>query len=332
MRQNRLPRLLGALGLAISLAGGTLFGTALAAIPKVGTTGTNLSPAFVSNGGLAAFTVTATDNDTSTLAQFFLTEVTGATVYAVNSYLDGVQYVPNACTTGGQLECAFGQVKPNQTVSVTVAFVTPSGSKWTPDFEFSTTGYVLGKNNSHGDAFPVVSDCSDPSSPACLTVQLTNGNGDKAGSYVWNSSQSSVADAGISKNNPQSTALVLNSFGFGATVEDGSVINNCVTTQDLVCPTTFFGQTSQVSVANGTSQPAFMIVIDLYKPGVNPNQVNGVYHYWNDGSGTGQELIITQCSGSPTPSSIPCFTATNLKGANLELTIWSYHNGNFRGY
>ncbi len=314
---QRIPRLVGALGLALALAAGML-SSAMAATPKVTTWGTNLSPAFVSNGGLAAFTVYARDDDTSTLAQFYLTETTSGTrapsVYAAIAS-------QGTCTQSGQLQCDFGQVKPGVTVTVTVAFTTGAGSSWSPDFEFSTTGFVTGKNRSHGDAFPVTDD---------LTVQLTNGDRDHAGSYVWDSGQASVADTGITRSNPQSTAVTVSSTGIGAAVSDGSVIG-CQGI-DVTCPASLFGETSVVSVDNGLPQPAFQIVIDYYKPGVNPNQVNGVYHSWNDASGTGDELITTQCSGSPVPSSVPCFTASKVGPQNLEIIIWTYHNGNYRTF
>jgi len=319
---HRIPRLVGSLGLALTLTTGMFAGSALAAAAPLTPTGTNLSPAFVSNGGLAAFSVTATNDGPSNISQLYLTGPSDAPVYGVeaSASIAGVETpLSGVCTTSGQLLCSFGAVNALDSVTVKVALTTPSsGSSWTADFEWSTTGYVTdqkGKNKSHGDAFPYTFD-----------VNLSNDK-DKAGSYVWDSSQSVVQNSSINRNNPQSTKVNVNVTKVPVSVEDGSTIS-CVG-YDVTCPASLFGQTSQVNVDNDHYQSSlFVIVIQVYH-GPNANQVNGVYHSWNDGTGNHDENIPLCTSSTPTT---PCVQPENVMGGNLQLTIYTWHNGNYRGW
>lgn len=315
---HRIPRLVGALGLAITLTCGTLAGSALAAPAPLDLSGQNLSPAFVSNGALAAFTVTATNKGPSNISQLYLTGPADAPVYGVEAFATvNLVDVPlsGVCTTSGQLLCSFGAVNALDSVTVTVAVTAPSkGTSWTADFEWSTTGYVSGKNNSHGDAFPYT-----------FPVTLSSDK-DHAGTYVWDASQTQVQDTGIGHNNTQSTKVKVNVTRIPLSVQDGSAIT-CVG-YDVSCPTTFFGETSVVNVDNDTFQDnLFVIVIQIYH-GPNANKVNGVYHSWY--AGGNHDEYIGLCTTS-TPTS-PCVQPQNMQGGNLQLTIYTYHNGNYRGY
>ncbi len=319
--QHRIPRIVGALGLAISLTIGTLAGSAVAAPAPLGLSGQDLSPAFVSNGGLAAFTVSATNNGPSNISQLYLTGPADAPVYGVQAYatVSGANVpLSGVCTTSGQLLCTFGAVNALDSVTVTVAVTAPSsGTSWMADFEWSTTGYVTaqkGHNNSHGDAFPFT-----------FLVTLSSDK-DHAGTYVWDANQTQIQDSAIDRRNPQSTKVNVNVTKIPLSVEDGSSIA-CVG-YDVTCPTTLFGETSVVNVDNDHFQDnLFVIVIQIYH-GPNANQVNGVYHSWTAGGNHDESIGL--CTTS-TPTS-PCVQPQNIGGGNLQLTIYTYHNGNYRGY
>jgi hypothetical protein len=123
--------------------------------------------------------------------------------------------------------------------------------------------------------------------------------------------------------------------GIPLTVQDGAGIDEgCIDTTDpvFVCPTTFFGETSIVNVADDfLFTNAFKITITIYK-GPNPSQINGIYHgYYDSADVFHQEDITARFPAGGTPNEIPSFSAEKV-GQNTVLVIYSYHNGPFRGH
>jgi hypothetical protein len=312
---HRISRILGALGLAIALTGGTLAGITIASPAPLLVGGSNLSPTVVSQSSLGAFTVTATnpESNTSNIAQLYLTEMSGASVYAVDT-------TQGVCTTTGQLKCDFGQLRVGQVVTVTVALTAPSsGSAWNVDFEFSTTGYVTdqkGKNQSHGDSWSVP-----------FTITLARADSDQAGTYVVDTHQQTIHNGlSLGNNNKQSTQITVFDTLFPASLAD-HLPTACIT-GSTICPSSFFGEASQLDVDGGANHLIHVVIV-MYRPGVNPNQVHGIYHTWADG--TLEENIGTVCPTSGTPTT-ECFTATKVGQHNLQLDIWLFHNGRVMGW
>ena len=311
---HRAPRILGALLLASTLAA-SASAAVIAKPAPLSVDAQNLSPAFVSYGGLAAFHMIATNSGTtSNISQLYLTETGGYSVF-------GVVTSTGTCTTSGQLECSFGSLAPGQSVEITVALTMPSsGTTANVDFEWATTGYVLGGNQSHGDLFS-----------AKYPIALASPDSDQAGSYIWNASQTAVEDGTtLSRGNRQSTGVTVNVLNGPVSVQDGSGLSfTCLTT----CPSSFFGEWSELNVNNGqVFGSPFQVVITQYRPGVNANAVNGVYHQWTDGTGAHENLIITTC---PTDGSTPtteCFTASKLGSQNLKIVVWLFHNGTIHSW
>ena len=324
---HRTRRLLGALALTSTLFGLALAGPVSASPAPLEFSIGNLQGAslatdggVVTQGQVAAFRVHAANpsSNTSNISQLYLTEKSGASVYGILGDDRG------GCTTSGQLLCSFGALRPGQSIDFDVALTAPTGSgTWHLDFEFSSTGYTNDKKgNSHGDLFFQLWN---------LTTPATGTTVDTAGTYVWDATHQSFHNGlALGNGNKQSTSVTVTGTNFPPSLADGTTLTfTCGT--GFNCPGTFFGQVSQVDVDNGANH-LIHVVIQLYKPGKNPNQVNGVYHQYTDSSNVLQEeFITTVCDSATAPSTVPCFLATKI-GNNLQLDIWAPHNGKYGGF
>jgi hypothetical protein len=269
---------------------------------------------------VAGFKIWAKNCDSSTLSKFFLS-APGSNAYGATWFNDGNPNAISSCDhPNGVLKCTFGQVTSGQTIYVTVGITTGSGPTESVSFDWSTSGFVLGKNKSHGDAFEWKDQVS------------LNGSGDFAGQFAFDNTLALITNGSVGNNNKQQTAL--DTTGHGAiplTVLDGPNLPDSCAGVDVVCPTTFWSEWSEVSVDNGTVfGTAFKITITYYK-GPNPNQVNGVYHSWTEGPLPHEELITAQFPPGGAPTEIPSFSVEKV-GQNTVLVIYSYHNGPYRGY
>jgi hypothetical protein len=320
---RKIPRLLAALSLAIALAAAT-FSAAVAKPAPLTAGGDNLSPAFVTPGGLGGFHVFATNTGGSNISQLFLS---GPAAYGV--FGSEATFTPSggspisinsACPQRGQLLCTFGALRPGDRVDVTVALILTGSGNASGDFTWSTTGFVSGGNQSHGDAF---------STPFNVTLA----NGDQAGSFVWDSNQSDFSnDTNINNSNKQSTSVSVNVVRGPVDLSDGQGIFTCQGLDGYTCPTSFFGQPSTLDINNGEvfDQP-FRVVITMYRPGVNASQVHGVYHAYTLNSVAHEFNIQTICPTTG-PITEECFTASKLGSQNLQIIVWLFHNGKINGW
>ncbi len=268
----------------------------------------------------------------------------------------------------GSLACSFGQLKPMERIYVTAAFITTaSGSNCFPgspevgvgptgtsymcvDFQWTTTGTPPDKNGrSHGDAFdwydavdvgtsnnfgsqfpfcdPVTTDCTTTSG-GYLTV-LTTGN------LSSSNAQTTRVEAPPQAQNSDFSTSALQAAD-GEYYPDPS----CTSQTCMDAESKFFGEWSWVVVNDGTNfqEPGdtgvpIHVVLQLYRPHVHPNQVDGIYHQWNDASGSGEENIYA-CPSSEPPANgdVPCFVASRFGGQNLQIDVWMWHNGPIRGW
>jgi hypothetical protein len=323
--KHRTPRLVGGILIAMALAAASISGAVAKPAPLT-RGGENLSPAFVSGSGLAGFHVFATNTGGSNIAQLYLSETTGYDVYAVEA-----TFTPNggtatdvsaACPQRDQLKCTFGQLRPMDRVDVTVALKMPDSFSNAPiDFEWSTTGFVTGTgNNSHGDAFGT-------------KFTIAGATGDEAGSYVWSGNQTDFANnTTINNGNPQSTSVTVSVTRGPVSLSDGLGQLVCQGLDGHTCPTSFFGEASNLDINNGeVFDPPFRVVITMYRPGVNANQVHGVYHQYTNGTANHEDNIQTTCPATGTPTS-ECYTATKLGTQNLMLVVYLFHNGRINGW
>jgi hypothetical protein len=309
---RRIPRTVGALLTAVVLSLGSL-GTSVAALPNVEHHADPASPTTASNSAVAHFHVFAINNDTSTVSQFFLFATTTGSVRSATPSVGN-------CTQSGALSCVFGQFRPGDRIDVFVDFNTAaSGTTGDVKFDWNSTGTPPDKKGrSHGDNFEDI-----------VALPLNPSN-DFRGTYVADSSLTIVANGNsLGNSNKQATIVVSPVTGIPITVQDGSFIP-CEGV-NVTCPTTLFGETSQLNVGDGGSFGLFPVTLQLYKPGVNPSQVNGIYHQWTDTAGDHDELITAHCPTDVTPTD-QCFTATKLGSQNLQIVVWLLHNGHVGGY
>ncbi len=309
MKIRKLGRLGAVVGTASLVAMSVFAPVAAAKAPNwSASTVTQIVSGGITSGGNQGFAIHIVNSGPSNISSLYL----------VTNVADAAAWVSDSrCTTTGSLVCSFGAVNAYTTVDLTVAYRVPfsnGGTKIT--FELNTTGNVPGKNNSHGDAFDMPQ-----------TVSLLTGR-DQAASYI-------VADAtvqndqSLDKRNPQATSVVSPAAHIPVVVEDGSGVSFTCSG----CNRTQFGQWSRVSVNAGQPFDAPFKVVLLERGQSIPNvDVNTlvVYHVLDDGN---VETISARCDSATAPTNVPaegCLVPT-MVGRNLQIVIWTFHNGGFRG-
>lgn len=361
MFRTRFPRLLGALGLAVSLAGGTLFGTALAATPnlQVGTGGVGTAtcdthvvpdgqvPGAASPGRDTAFLVWAKDCDTSTIAQLFLavdaSSLNGSATATQSLYtIVRADLSQEYGTCADPLSCTFGQIKPGDSVYVTVVFhVSPDALNASSQIVFNWTsngtGTGTGSDSSHGYIWSMDQN-------QYLVIKNDPNYG---GAFVLSAAQWSISNAAVGSGNSQSETVAGKKLLLTGplTVQDGPGVSpeqpcglGAATTPSYCDALAGSPATEWVSVNvnNGESfSNAFTITItisaDAIPKGVNKNNLV-IYHQWFDSTiapnGAWQEENIgTACKFG----GVPCRDVVTGKDV-WTITIQTYHNGYLRGY
>jgi hypothetical protein len=318
--KHRTPRLLGAIALAISLSVGTLVGSTIAANPGWNAS-VVASPGTVSSGDTVGFVVTFTNGGSSNISQLYVNmpTPTGA------AFTEVLKPASVACTPPAgstPLMCSYGAVNAGTTVVLTVVYTSPATTGLlSATANFNTTGATGSDRggNSHGDTL---------SKTGSVTLSTSR---DFAGRFVDTEGQTTVFnDPTLGNKNKQSTSATINVTKVPVTVEDGFA-PSCIA-GSTICPTTSFGQASELFIANGQSFGApFKVVINLYHPGVSASEVHGVYHSFTNALGVQQDENITApCTGDP--SAIQCFTATDIGNQNVRIIIWLLHNGKINGW
>jgi Domain of unknown function DUF11 len=276
-------------------------GVATAAPPNWVMTVTKLPPA-VSPGAPAGYQIDITNNGPSNISALYLVDNIGATPV----YLSTTQ---GTCNATGSLFCSFGALNDDQSVTVVVAFDTPtSGTSFAVTFQANTSGSTFSdvKNRSHGDLLT-----------QAVSTALSN-NKNYAGFF------STITDTGIgnsdqlSGNNKQSTRLAGLPPGLAGTVQDGSVTPDaCTTDLDAGIDCSLIdGETSVVTVGTGGNVDDGFFIIIHYKNGSTPTAFVHTY-------GAGLQEKINECG--PTPAA-PCFT---WDAATTTATIYTLHNGSY---
>jgi hypothetical protein len=300
--------------LAVALLGPAPAG---AAIP-IASTGLSAVPATVLAGARGAFVARFQNDDTSTISQlYFVGSISGATFVAA--------YPSQGSCSASAASCSLGQVKPGaaNAVSVTVVYqTTASATSVGGSFAFNTTGLGSGGgDNSHGDSWPVSASAATSTDP------------DFGGRFIDDANLVVQNDQAVNDSTNRHATKVIAPNGFiGVTVEDGYVAAQACPPAPYVC-TNLFGETSVVSVAAGGTFPGgFRIIMTFDKSelaGVSANTLK-IWHTYSGGS----EVISAKCSfasGATTPSSMPCLTVKKLPGGDLQVTVWTTHNGSMRG-
>ncbi len=228
--------------------------------------------------------------------------------------------------------CSLGSLQPHATVTVKVAFTTPTtptgcagpdaNTSYCFDFQALGNGSTTSDGGtSHGDALPIP------------TKVLLNGNSNFAGGFQTGNG-SLGNNPTLSRSNPRSTQ-VTPPTGFAndaLTVQDG-------TGTALACkaPTsgTVLGECSKINVGEGANyDPALIkITIMIYGSavpgGVQASDIT-VVHTTDGGVNEPLASCTFDTSTSTVPNNAPCAKVTKV-GSNFKIEIWTPQNGGYRG-
>jgi hypothetical protein len=286
---------------------------------------TVLSPE-VKSGNSAGFEVTIRNNGTSNIAQLYLVSNLTATP----------TYTEAPCNATGRLYCYFGALPAGGSVTVTVGYLVPAGStSFAPEFQANTNGATDADNKggkkgtSRGDTLIGV-----------YTPPTINNSANFGGGWTAETAQISNA-TGLADGNPQSTQLSNLASLIPATVRDGFAEDLCGT----ACSRSQFGEVSEVHVENGANQDqAFRITITIRGRSLGtpkPDASSVVVIHELDDEDAPVEIIgdvpSERCDSATSPTSVTgqgCVIATwvgNGANANLQIVVWTFYNGKFRG-
>lgn len=267
------------------------------------------APATVSINATGAIIAKIHSNDSSTLSQLFATvSITGDGTFTLA--------VPSQGTCTGS-SCSFGQLRPGRDVTVAILYTAgPVAGTVTGSALFNTTGQAGDAgDNSHGDSWLA-------SASATVSSDTLNTNG----RYINNGNLTVENDQNVNNdNNKQATKVVAPGGLIGVSVSDGGTQGTCPAA--LTC----FGETSAIEVAAGADFPGgFQVVITLDSSeipgGVTVRNIR-VYHTW-DSPTPGSETISARCTfTNGLPNSMPCLNAVKVNGSDIQVTIWTRHNG-----
>ena len=287
---------------------------------------TQYLPAVVTPGAAAGYRFTIHNGGSSNISQLYLTASVNdlpASESPAPVFIDGDRSW--LCEMDPVLYCAFGALNADDSITLTVAYTTSGTGTFDVTFYLSSTGNTAsdndpnsGKGNSHGDSL----------SYTFSTELSTNEN--FAGGFVLGADPETyeVKNGGVTRGNIQSTAAIPSGFDIPVTVQDGP--NVPAGTCAAVAGT--FGECSKVEVAEGFPvEGGIKIVITVYWKSVPRNldvQDVVVVHTLADGITT--ETINVSCS--PTINLEPgCRDAAFDSDRNLVITVWTLHNGGFKG-
>lgn len=225
MRSAASPRRFLAIVVAVSLLMTLLSGTTLGHGPKPPKPPKFLltavaTPGSVSQGGLVRFDVSFKNNSPTKLARLYMHAETphGATLVQVLNTSQG------NCWAGHDLDCAFGSLAKNQTVTFSVLYQAPSaGSSMAVRFNFATLWFPWWW-------FPQFGATS-----VTGHVALNSPTSNTAGGYIFGSFRTIQNNQALdSETNPQSAKLDFSDSeddNFAATVTEQPT-DLCVPTED----------------------------------------------------------------------------------------------------
>jgi hypothetical protein len=323
---NRSVRVSATIGLTLALALGALVTPALVSAkpaplefgvgPGFDTAKTTgAMPLMVSPGSTVAFEVWARNKGGSNISKLFLTARTNA---AFDSFiLTNTGNTKGSCSGGPgggvALRCSWKPFKPGATTRVLLILTAPaSGNSLPVNFEWSSTGFVAGGNNSHGDLFTK----ND-------SVALNGDVDNFAGRWIKLGSTNLVVQTNqdLGEGNPQSTKVHAPKDGIPVTVAEDDDISDC--TDYFGEENTCFGQAAILNVNNGeTFDDAFTVV--LVYAGVFP------YAQFIHFPDNGDPEELAECGEVP---EAPCFQLdVDYEANTTTATLYLLENGKTFGH
>jgi hypothetical protein len=310
-------RKLATVGAAAALSLQLLAGVASAAVPSADSFGES----FGSYGGdgWAGFSTSLSYTDSSTLAKLYLeVDVTGGDAVKYFSVTkEGGPIAGNPCSYSSApitIKCLFKTVRNGDDFNLTFAVTGAStATRVTATGGWSSTGFVLGGNNSHGDSWPLC----DVGNPGCVvagpsdatydegTIYLESVRDDDANHASGFGNLSLSTSGAFSSNNPQVAKLANLPPGKYASVNDAGA--NVGPFPDINI------DVNGGSALDGTD--TFQLVI------VYPKGTNSPSSYEHVTSGQ----TYTACARNATK--FECFDWSN---KNNTVTLYLRHNGTLR--
>jgi hypothetical protein len=312
-------------------------GTALAKPPKYLGAFT-ATPGAVSQEGLVRFDVSWKNTSGSSLPKLFMHADTpaGATLVALAAGPS-----KGTCTVTAALDCNFGGIAKNQTVTFGAFYQTPSsGGSMTVKFNFTVQGSSPNdkKGSSRGDDMPVNA-----------SVTLNSATSDTAGSYIFSTFTIVQNNPDLGEGNTQSAKLDFTDSGeenFAATVTEEPT-DICVPAEDEETywessyppeTPTCFGDFVVMHVKQGNPvEGGFFVTLGYTNV---PEDAQGAFIHWlvdNPGAvsdpqeGVDFEIIDQTCE--ETGGDMPCIS--DEFGDESGNHFWVLHiaeNGPMRGF
>ena len=311
MTRLHVPRRLLAILAALSLLAGLSAPAGVLAAPPAGWSINVVElPPFVTPGKAAGYKVTIGNIGPSTLPQTFLTTDTANNPDTV--FVSG----PGCDAAGTELSCSLPQIKKNKSVSVIVAYDTPlTPGTFSITFELNTTGATDSDGgSSHGDAIRATGNTS-------LSDDATNFNGRflLIPGVVQNSQS-------LNSANPQTVSVNVPLANVPATVQDGPGV------VPGPCPA---GETctgwAELHINSGL--PTMFTAFMQFDSSLGlPNAANIEFGHISDLNVSEEIDRCTFRRNDPTPTNIPCFTATNIGGGDVAATFYLDENGKTFGH
>jgi Domain of unknown function DUF11 len=268
-------------------------------------------PSTVAPGKNAGYEVTIGNTGPSNISQLFLVDDnTGAPSYT--STPQGS--CPN---TGGRLLCSLGALNAGVTITVIVAYTTPtSGTTFPVTFELNTTGQIFTKPNaSHGTALP----------SNTVTTTLDSDQNFAGGFSLTDAKVGTTGTLGTLNDQTSEVTPPTGSAAIVVTIEDG-LTSNPGTGGDICATLRCIGDWTSVHVGNGSTGP-IKVTLVLYggnlPSGVSANKI-GLWH-----EGSSPNPVVLRCSDAtsiPSGGSAECVTVTKV-GSNFQIVAWLLHNG-----
>lgn len=221
------------------------------------------------------------------------------------------------------LSCDFGALVAQASVSLKVAFKTPStGTSWAFNFLLTGNGNTPSDTGgtSHGDTKP---------GPASVTLTSITSNPDSASGFVLDVDTFSTLE-NLTKQNPQSASVTTRDNLQPATIQESNSYGNAGTT----CSTAnCIGQWVTITAPNpGDSLISGSLLI--YGKGI-PGAIGPSDIVLRHLDGSGDDGVIgdepgERCASAADSASAPCIFVTEV-GQNFRIDFWLTHNGSLRG-
>jgi hypothetical protein len=318
---NKQIRKLATVAATAALALQLFAGATLAAVPDADFEGQSYDFAGT---GWAGFATTLDYTDTSTLAKLYLEiDVSGASSIGYVGASKNSNPVGGCSPSGTVVKCLFKTVRNGDSFTVEVGAVPASATtaNVTATGGWSSTGYVVGGNNSHGDSWPLCrvltdTDCRQaPDAPAEdafgypeKVVYLVASRGtDQGGNYSegFGNKTLSTNQTVDKRTNPQAARLENLPAGVFASVNDQATFDD----------TTGFWKL-EIHVLTDSDLPFDLVI--LYPKGTSAP--TAYEHIADDGTST----TYTACAKGDTTE---CFEWSN---KNSTATLHLPHNGGVR--